>query len=222
MVQGEHPVTGKHTIFSTRLTRPKFENALVTRRKLSASSPHDTGLQMQSIAPKHLEDLFSKLKVLVVDDDHYMRKVVRTMLTVIGVRQIHEAVDGTSGLNAIREIGPDLVLVDWEMPTIDGMQFVRLVRWPGGACPVPDVPIIMLTGHGDRWRVVEAARLGVHEYLLKPVSTKALLDRLVSIFSKPRPIVKGGGYYGPAPRKVVPIPDEKAVSAARHDVVILN
>jgi DNA-binding response OmpR family regulator len=177
---------------------------------------------MQSIAPKHLEDRFAKLKVLVVDDDHYMRKVVRTMLTVIGVRQIHEAVDGTSGLNAIREIGPDLVLVDWEMPTIDGMQFVRLVRWPGGACPVPDVPIIMLTGHGDRWRVVEAARLGVHEYLLKPVSTKALLDRLVSIFSNPRPIVKGGGYYGPTPRKVVPILDEKTVAVPRHDVVVLN
>ena len=76
---------------------------------------------MQSIAPKHLEDRFAKLKVLVVDDDQYMRKVVRTMLTVIGVRQIHEAIDGTSGLNAIREIGPDLVLVDWEMPTIDDL-----------------------------------------------------------------------------------------------------
>ena len=60
----------------------------------------------------------------------------------------------------------------------------------------------MLSGHGERWRVVEAVRLGVNEYLIKPVSAKALYDRLVSIMMQPRPVVQLGDYYGPEPRKL--------------------
>ena len=67
---------------------------------------------------------------------------------------------------------------------------------------MPDVPIIMLSGHGERWRVVEAVRLGVNEYLIKPVSAKALDDRLVSITLQPRPTVQLGDYYGPELRKL--------------------
>ncbi len=67
---------------------------------------------------------------------------------------------------------------------------------------MPDVPIIMLSGHGERWRVVEAVKLGVNEYLIKPVSAKAIYDRLVSIFAQPRPTVQLGDYYGPEPRKL--------------------
>ena len=159
---------------------------------------------MRTVIPKRLEDRIAALKVLVVDDDQYMRKVVRTMLAAIGVKHMFEAVDGTSGLESVRANAPDIIIVDWEMPVIDGRQFACLVRWPG-AVPASDVPIIMLTGHGDRWRVVEAARAGVHEYLLKPVSTKALLERIVSILDNPRPTVQANGYYGPAPRKPVPI-----------------
>ena len=145
---------------------------------------------------------FEALKILIVDDDPYMRKVVRTMLNALGVKTVYEASDGISGLEAIRQLLPSLVIVDWEMPMIDGAQFVRMVRSPKDF-PVPDVPIIMLSGHGDRWRVVEAARIGAHEYLLKPVSTKALRDRIVAILGQPRPTVKLDGYYGPAPRRLV-------------------
>jgi DNA-binding response OmpR family regulator len=113
-----------------------------------------------------------------------------------------------SGLEAIRQHNPDLVIVDWEMPMIDGAQFVRMVRSPG-EFPMPDVPIIMLSGHGDRWRVVEAARIGAHEYLLKPVSTKALLDRIVAVVARPRPFVQMNGYYGPAPRGLVVVEDKE-------------
>jgi len=66
------------------------------------------------------------------------------------------------------------------------------------------VPIIMLSGHGERWRVVEAVKLGVNEYLIKPVSAKAIYDRLVSIFAQPRPAVQLGDYYGPEPRRLAP------------------
>jgi DNA-binding response OmpR family regulator len=60
----------------------------------------------------------------------------------------------------------------------------------------------MLSGHGERWRVVEAVRLGVNEYLVKPVSAKSLYDRLVTITLQPRPTVQLGDYYGPEPRKL--------------------
>ena len=71
-----------------------------------------------------------------------------------------------------------------------------------GVFPVPDVPIIMLTGHVERWRVIEASRLGVNEFLKKPVSGKALLDRIVAILTHPRAMVRLGDYYGPEPRKL--------------------
>ncbi len=58
--------------------------------------------------------------------------------------------------------------------------------------------------------MVEAARIGAHEYLLKPVSTKALLDRIIAIIGGPRPTVKLDGYYGPLPRRLVVMEDPKA------------
>ena len=169
---------------------------------------------MDSGLSRLLQPQIEALKVLVIDDDHYMRKVVRTMLAAIGVKTVYEACDGVAGLESLRQNSPDLVIVDWEMPMIDGSQFVRMVRSPGDF-PVPDVPIIMLSGHGDRWRVVEAARIGAHEYLLKPVSTKALLDRIVAIIGRPRPTVKLNGYYGPVPRRLVVMeePDSSERSA---------
>jgi two-component system, chemotaxis family, chemotaxis protein CheY len=173
---------------------------------------------------RRLNARIESLKVLVVDDDQYMRKVVRTMLAAIGVRHVHEACDGISGLDAIRTHLPDIVIVDWEMPMIDGAQFIRMVRTPG-EFPVPDVPIIVLTGHGDRWRVVEAARVGAHEYLLKPVSTKALRDRIVSILGQPRPTIKLEGYYGPAPRRLVVLDDQRPAEEPgtdkRSDVILI-
>ena len=150
---------------------------------------------------KALAARFAITKVLVVDDEHYMRKVVRTMLMSIGVRTIYEAADGPAGLELIRTVAPDVVVLDWEMPGLDGAAFVRMVRSPQ-TFSHPDVPIIMLTGHGERSRVIEAVQIGVNEFLLKPVSSKALQDRLVAVLANPRPLVNSGAYYGPAPRKL--------------------
>src|SRR6476646_468938 len=88
-----------------------------------------------------------------------MRKVIRNILVNLGVKNVHEAADGIAGLEAIRMFAPDLVILDWEMPLLNGAELVRIVRSPG-VFPVPDVPIIMLTGHVERWRVIEASRLG--------------------------------------------------------------
>lgn len=157
---------------------------------------------MQSILSSKVEKLVHPLSVLIVDDNQYMRKLVRNLLVNIGVKDVHEAVDGIAGLESIRSISPDIVIVDWEMPLLNGSEMVRIVRSPG-VFPVPDIPVIMLTGHGERWRVVEAMRLGVNEFLRKPVSAQALLDRMVSILAKPRAIVQHGDYYGPEPRRTM-------------------
>lgn len=154
-----------------------------------------------SIDAKALTTRFAATKVLVVEDEHYRRKVVRTLLMSVGVRTIYEAPDGPAGLELIRSMAPDVVILDWEMPGLDGARFVRMVRSPD-TFPFPDIPIIMLTGHGERRRVIEAVQIGVNEFLLKPVSSKALQDRLVSVLTEPCPLVKSGDYYGPAPRKL--------------------
>ena len=83
---------------------------------------------------------------------------------------------------------PDVVILDWKMPGLDGPGFVRMVRSPD-TFPYPDVPIIMLTGHGERSRVIEAVQIGVNEFLLKPVSSKALQDRVTAVLTRPRQIM---------------------------------
>jgi DNA-binding response OmpR family regulator len=93
------------------------------------------------------------------------------------------------------------VLLDWDMPNVDGAEFMRTVRSPA-TFPHPNVPVIMLTAHSEKSRVVQAVQLGVHEYLVKPVSSQALLARIVVVLAKPRPIVQIGKYYGPEPRKI--------------------
>jgi two-component system, chemotaxis family, chemotaxis protein CheY len=159
--------------------------------------------------PSRAENLVQATRVLLIDDNQYMRKVVRNLLMNLGVKNIYEASDGISGLEMIRMYAPDVVILDWEMPLLSGAELVRIVRSPG-VFPVPDVPIIMLTGHVERWRVVEATRLGVNEFLKKPVSAKALFERMLSIVAKPRRIVRMGDYYGPEPRKIYIDTDRKA------------
>jgi two-component system chemotaxis response regulator CheY len=175
----------------------------------------------EALHKKDIEKLVQALSILIVDDNQYMRKIVRTLLVNVGVKSIYEASDGIDALEAIRVLGPDLVILDWEMPLLNGAELVRIVRSPG-VFPMPDVPIIMLTGYAERWRIVDAVRLGVNEFLMKPVSGKALLDRIISILARPRPIVQLGDYYGPKPRKLyvgphakagIPAPDAAALAA---------
>jgi CheY-like chemotaxis protein len=127
--------------------------------------------------------------VLIVDDEFSVRKGIRTLLLSMGVTNVHDAADGASGLSAIRALDPDVVILDWQMERMNGPEFVRRVRSPE-SFPNPNVPIIMLTGHGERSRVAEAMRLGVREFLVKPISGKALHERLVSVLLNPRPMLR--------------------------------
>jgi two-component system chemotaxis response regulator CheY len=179
---------------------------LVERTATSAARKH-----LMNSSANNRDRMVQSLAVLIVDDNQYMRKVLRNILVSIGVKNIHEAVDGIAGLEAIRMFGPDLVILDWEMPLLNGAELVRIVRSPG-VFPMPDVPIIMLSGHAERWRVIEASRLGVNEFLMKPVSGKAILDRIMAILTQPRAMVRLGDYYGPEPRKLFFEPVQKAAA----------
>src|SRR5262245_55560757 len=106
-----------------------------------------------------ITNLLSSLSVLIVEDNAFTRRVNRGILTHLGIKSVHEAGDGVAGLEAISRYAPDLVIVDWELPLLSGGDLVRKVRSPD-TFPLPDVPIIMLTGHGQRWRVIEAQRRG--------------------------------------------------------------
>src|ERR1700732_121195 len=88
---------------------------------------------------KNVSMLMQLIKVLVVEDEPYTRKVIRTLLSSIGVKYVHEASDGAEGLNAVRAVAPDIVLLDWDMPNVDGAEFMRTVRSPA-TFPHPNVP----------------------------------------------------------------------------------
>lgn len=152
---------------------------------------------------------FAQLQMLLVDDDPSIRKLVRALLTSMGVRNISEAIDGAAGLEAVRTNPPDVIILDWSMPRLQGPEFMRALRSPD-TFPYPAVPVVMLTAHGEYAKVKEAMAVGVNEFLLKPVSSKALLDRLISVLFNPRPMIRKPNYYGPQPRKLSQVLDNSA------------
>ena len=154
---------------------------------------------------KQFEKTLNGLGIMVVDDNPYTRKLLRMMLINLGAKSIYEAADGVAALDLVRTADPDVMILDWEMPVLSGAQVMRIVRSPG-VFPRPNLPTIMLTAHGQRSRVTAAMRLGINEFLVKPISPKALQERLLSILVKPRPMVKIGKYYVPRPRRLETLP----------------
>src|ERR1700712_1051062 len=151
-----------------------------------------------------IERLLQGLEILIVDGNHYMRKLTRTMLMNLGAKSVIEATDGLAGLEQIRLCDPDVMLLEWDMPVLDGLEVMHIVRSPG-VFPRPNLPIIMLTYRAERSSVIQAIQAGVHEFLIKPTSPKALRDRLTSIAVNPRPMVKVGDCYIPEPRRLPPV-----------------
>ena len=152
--------------------------------------------------PAHPSDKqIQGLNILVADKNHFLRRLTRTMLMNLGAKSVVEAADGLAALEAIRTCDPDVMFLEWDLPVLDGMEVIRIVRSPG-VFPRPNLPIIMLTARSHRSCVMRALRAGVHEFLLKPTSPKALRDRLTSVLLKPRPMLKLGEFYVPQPRRL--------------------
>lgn len=143
--------------------------------------------------------LLHGLDIIVADGNAYMRRLTRSMLMTLGAQSVTETEDGVSTLEAIRTRNPAVVLIDADLPGYNGLDVARAVRTPG-MFPCPQVPIIMMSSRASQSEVKEAMRAGVHEFLLKPTSPKALQDRLTAILTKPRNMTHRGDYYGPEPR----------------------
>lgn len=145
---------------------------------------------------------FQRLRFVIVDDNAHMRRILRTLLHSFGTRDVIEADDGAAGLEAFMHYGPDIIITDWAMPVFDGLELTQMIRQPG-ANANPFVPIIMLTGHSEKKHVIAARDAGVTEFLAKPLSAKALYERILNVVVNPRPFVRTKTYFGPDRRRGV-------------------
>jgi two-component system, chemotaxis family, chemotaxis protein CheY len=145
---------------------------------------------------------FNRLRFLVVDDNTHMRRILRTLLHGFAAREVYEAEDGASGLEAFSHYSPDIVITDWVMPTLDGLELTRMIRQPD-AHNNAFAAIIMLTGHSEKARVMAARDAGVTEFLAKPISAKGLYQRIVNVVANPRPFIRTKTYFGPDRRRNV-------------------
>lgn len=140
------------------------------------------------------------LRFLVIDDSSFMRELLREVLQHFDVRNIREAADGAEGLQIMLAWTPDIILVDWEMTPFDGIEFTRSVR-SSTKGEERFAPIIMVSAHSEYWRIQHARNAGVNEFLVKPVSPKALFSRIRAVIERPRPFIKAPGYFGPDRRR---------------------
>ncbi|HEY1708214.1 MAG TPA: response regulator [Rhizomicrobium sp.] len=143
---------------------------------------------------------FDRLRVLVVEDNPHMRKLVVEVLRAFGAAQIFEAADGEAAWKCLKEAGPDVVILDWMLEGMSGLDLTKMIRTSAGS-PNPYVPIIMLTGHTHIDHVRQARDAGVNEFLAKPVSVKGILTRLIAVIEYPRPFVRTKSYFGPCRRR---------------------
>ena len=140
------------------------------------------------------------LRLLVVDDNRHMRAIVVHIAQALGLREILQAADGGEALRRLRESPCDVALVDLNMAPVDGVAFTREVRNAPDSADVY-LPIIMMTGHVERARVEEARDAGVSEFILKPLATAALVERMEAVILRPRPFVRALAYFGPDRRR---------------------
>jgi len=143
---------------------------------------------------------FDRLKVLVVDDNVHMRKLVIAILQAFGVTQILEAENADRAWGSLRDSNPDVIILDWVMEGMSGLDLIRMIRTNPQA-PNPFVPVIMLTGHTSLDHVNQARDAGVNEFIAKPVSVKTMMSRLVAVIEHPRPYVRTGAFFGPSRRR---------------------
>ena len=118
------------------------------------------------------------LKVMIVDDEYYFREALKVSLDweELGFTICAEAKNGNDALLKADELSPDIVLVDINMPVMDGLEFVKEIKNKGLDCK-----IVILTGHSEFQYAKQAVQLGVHNYLLKPVNEKELMESLLDL-----------------------------------------
>lgn len=131
------------------------------------------------------------LSVLVIDDSHYTREILKTVLRGFGINKVKEADSGASAFQVLNDGDVDLMICDVEMPLLNGIEFVRMLRTrqrppalAGLRAANPNIPVIMLTSHAKKSLVDMAREAGANAYIVKPVVPKVLLERIEKILSR--------------------------------------
>ncbi len=122
-----------------------------------------------------------RIKVLVADDFATMRKILRNILKQIGFDNIVEAEDGAAALQILKHDNIGLVVTDWNMPNISGLELLEKIR---GNPDTAKIPVLMVTAEGLRDNVVAAVKAGVNNYVVKPFTAETLQEKIEQIFKK--------------------------------------
>ncbi len=140
------------------------------------------------------------LSILVVDDNFYMLKIIGTILRGFGISKIAEVKSAEEAFATLRQTHVDIIIVDYVMEMLDGIEFTNLVRNSKDS-PNPMIPIIMLTAYSERKRVIEARDSGVTEFCCKPVTARELFMKIRCVVAQPRQFVRADKYFGPDRRR---------------------
>lgn len=142
----------------------------------AANSPTGNGMLVGSKPVGEIE-------VLLVDDDSCSREILKTLLEELGMEKIHEEEQGEQGLKALQESGEhyDLVLCDWNMPGMTGLDLLKTIRADE---KFKSLPFIMVTGVGDVQNIQEAIQSGVSDYVVKPIDIAVLESKIEKIVAK--------------------------------------
>jgi two-component system, chemotaxis family, chemotaxis protein CheY len=122
----------------------------------------------------------SKLDIMVVDDSSTMRAILKMILNGLGVTRVRLCNDGVEAFEEFRKVPSDIVITDWVMKTLSGIELVRLLRDPEES-PHPGVPIIMITSNAAQDEVLKAHEAGVDAYLAKPVTPETVYKRISQV-----------------------------------------
>ncbi len=120
-------------------------------------------------------DIDPNLKVLVIDDFATMRKIEKNILGQLGIKNVDEADDGSTALPKIQQTKYDVILLDWNMPQMSGLELLKAVRADPNTA---SVPIIMVTAEALKDNIVAAAQAGVNDYVVKPFTAAILEEKL--------------------------------------------
>ena len=121
------------------------------------------------------------IKILVVDDFSTMRRIIKNLLRDLGFNNTDEADDGTTALPKLQGGSYDLLITDWNMPGMQGIDLLRAVR----ADPkLSTMPVMMVTAEQKKEQIIEAAKAGVNGYIVKPFTAATLKEKLEKIFER--------------------------------------
>ncbi|MDP1599309.1 response regulator [Phenylobacterium sp.] len=142
----------------------------------------------------------SRVRFLIVDDNTHAVNLVKAMLRGFGADQLYDAQTVDSAQRRMKITPCDIVILDYMLGAEEGVTFARWLRNDPDS-PAPYTPIILLTGHADRPKIVAARDAGVNEFCVKPVTPADLMKRIAWVIDRARPFVRSQTYFGPDRRR---------------------